>query len=453
MRFYAREEEIGLLQDCWDTVKTNKVAQMLTVVGRRRVGKTTLILKAFERIQETTPVFYFFVERKTTEKQLVSVWLDEICSAYHIEFPPALQTIGDVINYLMTLSREKPCVCIIDECQDFNLVDPNVWSQIQKVWDLKKAKAQMLLVMSGSIITAMEEIFSDNSQPLYGRPSYQLLVKPFTPQVVKEIVFTENSEATVSDVLTIYSMTGGIPKYIEILAEAHSLSAEGAINFICSSRGQWLRSEGEVYLANEFRAEAVIYNEILHAIANGATKWNEIQDKIDSSSQLSPYLNRLERFGIIQKNQPIFEPSAKRNTKYRIVDQYLLFWLTFISPLIPRSMAESGNWLGLKQFCEQRLPQFLGSSLERWFIEFYRHSHQWEVVDGWWDKNGVNEIDLVAVNSTKKNIEFAEVKLNPKKYEERHLQLKVAIFLEKHPKLKPYEIVIRGLSPKDIDGM
>ena len=64
MRFYAREEEIGLLQDCWDTVKTNKVAQMLTVVGRRRVGKTTLILKAFERIQETTPVFYFFCRKK-----------------------------------------------------------------------------------------------------------------------------------------------------------------------------------------------------------------------------------------------------------------------------------------------------------------------------------------------------------------------------------------------------
>ena len=70
MRFYAREEEIGLLQDCWDTVKTNKVAQMLTVVGRRRVGKTTLILKAFERIQETTPVFYFL----SKEKLLKNSW-------------------------------------------------------------------------------------------------------------------------------------------------------------------------------------------------------------------------------------------------------------------------------------------------------------------------------------------------------------------------------------------
>lgn len=89
-------------------------------------------------------------------------------------------------------------------------------------------------------------------------------------------------------------------------------------------------------------------------------------------------------------------------------------------------------------------------SLERWFIEAYRHAHQWEVVDGWWDKQGSNEIDLVAVDTSKKIIEFAEVKLNPQKYDDRRLHMKAAAFLEKHSKFKSYDITIRGLSPEDI---
>ena len=41
----------------------------------------------------------------------------------------------------------------------------------------------MLLVMSGSILSAMEQIFSDRSEPLYGRTSGLIEVKPFTPRI------------------------------------------------------------------------------------------------------------------------------------------------------------------------------------------------------------------------------------------------------------------------------
>lgn len=449
MRFYGREEEIALLQDCWTVVLTNQVAQMVTVMGRPRVGKTTLILKAFDGLQKEVPVFYFFAHQHVTQKALVSTWLDEICAVYRTDVPPAIETVGGLLKYLMSLAKVKPCVCIFDECQAFERIDPNIWSQIQKVWDLNKNQTPMLLVMSGTE-RGTKAIFYDYQQPLYGRPSYQLLVKAFTPQVVKAIVYAEYPQATAMDVLAVYSITGGVAKYIEILAEGRALSVEAAMAFICSARGMWLRAEGEIYLANEFRSEAVVYNEILHSIANGATKWNEILDRVEVSTQLSPYLNRLERFGIIEKLQPIFEGGLRKNAKYRIVDQYLLFWLSFIAPLAPKSMAESGNWSGLLRYMKERFPQFLGRSLERWFIEAYRHAHQWEIVDGWWDKQGSNEIDLVAVDTSKKIIEFAEVKLNPQKYDDRRLHMKAAAFLEKHSKFKSYDITIRGLSPEDI---
>lgn len=149
MRFYGREEEIALLQDCWTVVLTNQVAQMVTVMGRPRVGKTTLILKAFDGLQKEVPVF-FFAHQHVTQKALVSTWLAEICAVYRTDVPPAIETVGALLKYLMSLAKVKPCVCIFDECQAFERIDPNIWSQIQKVWDLNKNQTPMLLVMSGT---------------------------------------------------------------------------------------------------------------------------------------------------------------------------------------------------------------------------------------------------------------------------------------------------------------
>ena len=61
MQFVAREEDIALLKDVWQIVKTNHVGQMVTVTGRPQVGKTTVVLKAFEGIRAESPVFYWFI--------------------------------------------------------------------------------------------------------------------------------------------------------------------------------------------------------------------------------------------------------------------------------------------------------------------------------------------------------------------------------------------------------
>ena len=78
MRFYGREEELQTLSNFLQIVRKNHLSQMVAVTGRRRVGKTTLILKAFEKEKDVVPVFYFFVERRTTEEELVAAWLADV---------------------------------------------------------------------------------------------------------------------------------------------------------------------------------------------------------------------------------------------------------------------------------------------------------------------------------------------------------------------------------------
>ena len=74
MKFYGRENELSALKsEC----KALDVGSRLAVVtGRRRIGKTTLLLKAAE--ESALPVLYFFVQRKYTEEELAQSWISQI---------------------------------------------------------------------------------------------------------------------------------------------------------------------------------------------------------------------------------------------------------------------------------------------------------------------------------------------------------------------------------------
>ena len=446
MRFYGREEELSTLRSFLNTVQRQHLSQMVSVIGRRRVGKTTLILKAFEN--QSVPVLYLFSTRNVSEADLVKAWLTEICQVFSIDFEPSLNTLSEVIRYVLTLSKNQECVCIIDEFQDIKTVVPSFFSELQKIWDIHKNKSQTLLVLSGSIISAMEEIFNESSQPLYGRPCGQLIVQPFQPSVIQEIVLTENIHATPLDVLTVYAITGGVARYLEILADENCLTSEKALRFIFSARGGWLRSEGSIFLSNEYRIEAPTYMKILKAIASGSTKWNEIQNQ--SSQPISSYIKRLEEFRLVTRCSPIFSKPSARNARYMISDPYMRFCLLFVDPVALRALAEASRWDLLIVNCQAQLPNFLGFSLERWFRTKYLEKGSWFEVGNWWDRSGQNEIDLIAVNHSERRIEFAEVKLNSKKFSEKKLQLKVSRFLEAHPSFIDWHVTTKGLSPEDM---
>ena len=130
MRFYGRQEEIKALQHFLKVVEQSHSSQLVNVLGRRRVGKTTLIAKAFEK--SALPVFSF-VAQERSEEATATAWLDEVVQTYRPEFVPTCKGIDEVISFAMTLSKDKPCIFIIDECQELDKVAPGFWSRLQTV--------------------------------------------------------------------------------------------------------------------------------------------------------------------------------------------------------------------------------------------------------------------------------------------------------------------------------
>ena len=143
MRFFDRTEEIASLRKIREMAKNN--AQFTVVTGRRRIGKTSLVWKAYE----DEPILYFFVARKAE---------GDLCEDYRLEIENKLgvPTMGraehftDVFEYLMKLSAERPITLFIDEFQEFFRVNKSVFSDMQRIWDLYSPKSRINLIVCGS---------------------------------------------------------------------------------------------------------------------------------------------------------------------------------------------------------------------------------------------------------------------------------------------------------------
>ena len=124
MRFFDRTKEIASLREIREMAKVN--AQFTVVTGRRRIGKTSLVWKAYE----DKPILYFFVARKA-ERDLCEDYRLEIENKLGIPTMGQAMHFADVFEFLMKLSSERPITLFIDEFQEFFRVNKSVFSDMQ----------------------------------------------------------------------------------------------------------------------------------------------------------------------------------------------------------------------------------------------------------------------------------------------------------------------------------
>lgn len=446
MKFYGREEELLALKREWALL--SKGSRLAVLFGRRRVGKTRLIVEFCEK--NALPYFYFSVKRQYSEKQLARAWCAELRREYGLAEAdePDRERLCDAVRLAMKLSKGRPAVFVIDECQELDFIAPGFWSGLQEAWDLGKDRSNLLLVMSGSILSAMRRIFGSSSEPLYGRADLLFELKPFKPSEIREIFLDRNPAGSPEDLLFLWCATGGVARYIEDLASSTPLTEESMASHVFSPSGAFLQADGEILLANEFRAESNVYFQVIQAVANGAARWSEVSSTVEG--QLGPYIKRLETFGLIRRSYPLLAKPALRSVRYAVADEYLRFWLRFIATPRMQDLAERRDWKNMRRVFSADYAAYSGRSLENWFRELYRTSGDWIDVGGWWDRRGENELDIVAIDSLARKAEIAEVKRNPKKVSEAILAMKAKAFFDANPSAAGYDLALRSLSLEDM---
>ena len=439
MRFFDRTEEIASLREIRRMSKDN--AQFTVVTGRRRIGKTSLVWRAYE----DAPILYFFVARKAE---------GDLCEDYRIEIEDKLgiPTMGraehfaDVFEFLMKLSTERPITLFIDEFQEFFRVNKSVYSDMQRIWDLYSPKARMNLVVCGSIYSMMTKIFKDKKEPLYNRQTRFMTVRPFTPAVLKEILTEYHPGHTAEDLLALYSFTGGVAKYVQLLVDAGATTKAAMLDHIIKADSIFL-GEGKAILIEEFGKDYGIYFSILSAIARGKTSRSEIEGVV--GREIGGYLTKLENeYEVIAKKQPLFEKSSTKNVRYTIEDNFFTFWFRFIYKY--SYMLEIENYGSVKTIINRDYETFSGLMLERWFRRVLIERQAFTRIGGWWDRKGENEIDIVAENELNEEASFFEVKRKAGNIDMEVLKNKAAAFLRATGEFKGYKISYKGLSMDDM---
>ena len=439
MRFFDRTEEIASLRKIREMAKNN--AQFTVVTGRRRIGKTSLVWKAYE----DEPILYFFVARKAE---------GDLCEDYRLEIENKLgvPTMGraehftDVFEYLMKLSAERPITLFIDEFQEFFRVNKSVFSDMQRIWDLYSPKSRINLIVCGSIYSMMTKIFKDKKEPLYNRQSRFMTVRPFTPTVLKDILSEYNPGYTTEDLLALYAFTGGVAKYVQLLVDAGATAKTTMLDQIIKADSIFL-GEGKAILIEEFGKDYGIYFSILSAIARGKTSRSEIENVV--GKEIGGYLTKLEKeYEIISKKQPLFEKSSAKNVRYVIEDNFFTFWFRFIYKY--SYMLEIENYESVKTIINRDYETFSGLMLERYFRRVLIERQAYTRIGGWWDRKGENEIDIVAENELDEEATFFEVKRKSDNIDMKVLENKAEAILRATGEFKGYKISYKGLSMDDM---
>ena len=441
MRFFDREIEFEKLREIENL--SHEVAQFTIIMGRRRVGKTEMVKKFYE----DRTILYFFVARKA-ESDLCDIFIDEIRTKLNI---PMLDGKGmsfaSIFKYVMELSQTRHINLFIDEFQDFYRVNSSIYSDMQNIWDSYKNKAHINLIVAGSVNTLMNKIFKDKKQPLFGRHTNSMHISPFRPSVLKEIMSEYCPNYKKSDLLALYTLTGGVAKYVELFIDRKKFTEKKMLDMFFE-RDSYFLPEGKNMLVDEFGKDYGIYFSILTLIAQGKNTRSELENTLNIK-ELSGYLKNLsEEYGLISKMQPVYEKSTNKNVHYVIDDQFLRFWFRFIYKYT--HIIEAGGNDKLKTIVERDFATVSGKSLESYFNEVLKESGRYTRLGYWHDRKGENEIDIIAEDEVDNKIEFIEVKRQEKNFNEEILKEKSEAFMKAVGPFKGYEIVYRGLSIEDM---
>ena len=427
-KFYDRQLETARLMEVMRQ-SYEDYSRFVVLTGRRRVGKTSLVNHLIQESQATAPGLYFFVGRKN-EAALVNTFCDEVREKLEEFVPEGIITFRGLFQLLMEIGKRRKFTLFIDEFQEFDNVNPGVFSDIQELWDRYKKETHVCLIVSGSIFRMMEKIFKDEEQPLFGRDDCTIKLKPFSTDTMREILSDYKPDFTNEDLLALWTITGGVARYIELLMNNHCTNVKKMLHFVCSSGDSFFVDEGKKILIQEFGKQYGTYFSILDQIAHGDVTQSEIEASLGMKS-LGGQLKILEeKYGIIRKKRPIGAKSGSQTVRYEIQDNFFRFWFRYIHR--NSSLIELQNMTALEKIMADDYTTFSGIALERWLRQKMMESGRYKQIGGWWTTNGTNangnhddfEIDIVA-ETLEGDIEAYEVKRNAQKYNPNRLAEKV----------------------------
>jgi len=403
-KFIDRTEELGFLEERY----RSKKAEFIIIYGRRRVGKTELILN-FLRDKKG---IYFLASTEGDRENIRDFSLragrfidDEGFGRLEFaDWHSLFETLFKHTAFNEILKRRK-VIFVVDEFPFLIYSNKAIPSIFQKIWELIMKKNNIMLLLSGSAVSVMESEVLDYRSPLYGRRTGQWQLQPLDFSYMKK--FLPNYK--IRELAQVWFVVGGIPEYILKFNPALPFWKNIQENVI--KKGAYLYREAEVLLNEEFR-EPKNYKLIFKAIALGHSTLGEICNYTGlDKSMVSKYLDVLEKLHIVRERIPVTAPAKFKKRLYSLVDPYFNFWFRYVYP--NRIELEANRHEEVLELIRRDFHVYCGHMFETLIEALVRNKRvlkefSFSKIGGWWHRD--KEIDLVALNGEKKEALFGECK-------------------------------------------
>lgn len=338
--------------------------QLVLMYGRRRVGKTHLLSRAWKE----TRSFYFTASETTPEQNrqaLLMAFAEWSGEPIHSEDYPTWRT---VFRLLLDHASPEPLVVTIDEFQYLGESTEEinaVASELNAAWEARRPARPLVLVLSGSAVRTLERL-NDGGSPLYGRFAWQCRLRPFNYWYAGELAGFKSP----GDRAYAYGLFGGTPRYLAAVDPLRSIAAN-ASDLILRPDGEVRELVQTALLQEQGLRDIPKYIAILRAVGRGRTELNEIAQGtgMAADNSLRDKLNRLISLDYVKSSRNL-GAKAKEAYRYRIADPAFRFYYDFVAPL-ESALATQDPHAVWKAHIEPNLDGYMGLVFESVVEEGY----------------------------------------------------------------------------------
>ncbi len=327
--FVDRQKDLATLEEQF----AEREAAFVVIYGRRRIGKTFLITEFLKNKRG----LYFLATEESEQQNRAAFQRQVAAFAGDGLLAEASVDRWDLLFDRLTQGDER-LVIALDEFQYLGRANPAFPSIFQHIWDTILSRRNVMVILCGSLVSLMESQVLSYASPLYGRRTAQIRMKQVPFRFYPAFFSTPKDRRST---IEFYSVTGGVPKYIESFKDDADIYRAIERNVLNSN--SYLYDEPNFLLSKEV-SEVGTYFSIMRAVAAGNRRAGEIAAALNmKQTSLSKYLKTLERLDLLERRVPVTElnPEKSKRGLYHIKDNYLRFWFRFVFP--NRGLLESGH--------------------------------------------------------------------------------------------------------------
>jgi AAA+ ATPase superfamily predicted ATPase len=325
--FVGRKVDLARLQGHLDAVEADGTGRLLSIRGRRQCGKSRLVSHFVEHAR--VPAFFFTGSRQTTAAADLIAFADD---ATHRSTLPGRQAFDGTqfasweaaLRQLANALPKSPAIVVLDELPWLIERDAGLEGTLQKLWDTVFQHRPVLMVLIGSDLAMMESLQA-HDRPLFGR-AREMVVAPLHVLDTNRLLGLDEPAAA----FDAWLLTGGYPRLLLEWKRHRTLTRFLTAQF--ADENSDLMITGARLLAAEFPAE-VQARLVLSTIGTGERSFTGLQSLAGiAAAALQRSLNVLRHDKrIVEVDLPL-STRPSRESRYRIADPYLRFWLRFLEP-------------------------------------------------------------------------------------------------------------------------